>query len=160
MHYNHCNKLSVSAPVSRLILCVATVAAGWSISGGAYAGEFDKYKPNPFVARQISESEVFEEAMLKGEAEGILVGKTAQLMAGKLMVDTPIRMKATKGPLDAKGCQVMFTSMWVRDIPAKLSGKNRADYWFTNKLVICKDRKDPIVSVLSCEFAGSSCMPV
>ena len=144
--------------VSVRSLVAAAVLAG--LSGLAIAGKYDGYKPNAFVGRMVSEADVFEEAMVKGTSEGILTGETAKLMQQKLQVTTPIRMKATKGEVDAKGCQVMITSMWVRDIHAPAMGVDKGDYVFTNKLTLCKDKSSPIVEVLSCDFAGRSCMPL
>ena len=128
--------------------------------GVVLAGQYDEYKPSPFAGKLVSESDVFEAAMQTGKAEGILTGETARLMQQKLQVTTPIRMRATRGPIDAKGCQVIFTSMWVRDIHAPAMGVDKGDYIFTNKLTLCKDNSAPIVDVLSCEFAGRSCMPL
>ena len=112
--------------VSVRSMVAAAVLTG--LSGLAIAGKFDGYKPNAFVGRMVSEADVFEEAMVKGTSEGILTGETARLMQQKLQVTTPIRMKATKGEVDAKGCQVMITSMWVRDIHAPAMGVDKGDY--------------------------------
>jgi len=126
----------------------------------AQAADPGPYIPDLLVTRQVSEADVFGEAMTKGQSEGILTGQTAKQMQSKFQVSTPVRIKVIKGGLDGNGCQLMFTSMAVSGIKAPQMGVSNGDYVFTNKMTLCKDKNAPVVDVTQCSFAGQSCMPL
>ncbi len=129
------------------------------VSASVMAADPGPYTPNPLVIREMSESDVYGEAMTKGQSEGVLIGETAKQMKTALRAETPIRIKVQKGDLTKTGCQIMYTSMAVTGVVAPKMGVPIGDYIFTNKMTLCTDQQKPTVEVIHCKFGKFGCMP-
>jgi hypothetical protein len=102
---------------------------------------------------------LFETAMNRGFAEGILIGNQADEMKSQTRSTDSTIARLVRGEATKDGCQIFMLTLTQPNVPTA-TGESAGDYVATNKVTVCKDDRPPTAEVVACTVGKLTCMPV